>query len=74
MVHAFLVELLQTRCGRVNTGHRAQFGDSYDARHFGRIHSVLPHTVGPSRPVEAEGLRQLRAEQESKLYEERVYE
>lgn len=49
------------------TGYRAHFGESYDAGHFERIHSVLSVTAGPSRPVEFEGPRQLRIKQESKL-------
>lgn len=48
-------------------GYRAHFGNSYDAGHFERIHSVLCVAAGPSRPVESEGLGQLRVKQESKL-------
>lgn len=46
------------------------FGESDDAGHSERVHSVQPHTAGPSRPVESEGLRQLRVKQESKLVAE----
>lgn len=37
-----------------------------DAGHFEIIHPPLCHSVGPGRPVEAEGVPQLRVQQESK--------
>lgn len=59
------VTVAVTRCEAV-AGYRAHFGESYDAGHLERIHSVLSAAAGPSRPVEFEGVSQLRVTQESK--------
>lgn len=59
-VHAFWEgeeKLLQTRSPERATN---------DAGRVEIIHPLVRHSAGPGRPVEAEGLPQLRAQQESK--------